>query len=32
MDEELIKYFNKAWEGFKGVKWQKNIDVALAHG
>ena len=28
MDEELERYFNIAWDGFKGVKWQKNIDVA----
>ncbi len=28
MNEESIKYFEVAWEGFKGVKWQRNIDVA----
>ena len=28
MDEELVKYFEKAWKGFKGAKWQRNIDVA----
>ena len=28
MNEESIKYFEVAWEGFKGIKWQKNIDVA----
>ena len=28
MNEESVKNFEVAWEGFKGVKWQKNIDVA----
>ena len=28
MNEESVKYFEVAWDGFKGVKWQKNIDVA----
>ena len=28
MNEESIKYFEVAWEGFKGVKWQRSIDVA----
>ena len=28
MNEEVLKYFESAWEGFKGVKWQRSIDVA----
>lgn len=28
MNDDEIKYFEIAWEGFKGVKWQKGIDVA----
>ena len=28
MNEELEKSLSIAWDGFKGVKWQRNIDVA----
>lgn len=28
MNEDLEKSLSIAWDGFKGVKWQRNIDVA----